>query len=94
MTFLEKAKDFLTKNPHFFGILFVIFGILGLLASIFDWNLIFGEVSGVTYNLKKVDGWVNFFGRKPARIIFGIGSCMVILAGVTWFLIYAFYYKR
>jgi hypothetical protein len=65
----------------------------GLLAAIFDWDWVFGNVSGVTYNLKKVDGWVNFFGRKIARIIFGVSSFFTILAGILWFLIYAFYYN-
>jgi flagellar biosynthesis protein FlhB len=90
---MEQIKEFLTANPQYFGILFVIIGVGGLLGSIFDWNWIFGDVSPVTYNLKKIDGWVNMFGRKTARVIFGIISSFVILAGIVWFWIYAFYYK-
>jgi hypothetical protein len=44
--------------------------------------------------MKKIDGWVNFFGRRNARIISGIGSVVTVLAGIGWFLIYAFYYKN
>jgi hypothetical protein len=69
-------------------------GVSGLISSIFNWNFVFGDVSGVTYNLKKIDGWVNMFGRKPARVVFGIVSSLVIIAGIVWFLIYAFYYKK
>ncbi|MDR2905120.1 MAG: immunity 17 family protein [Helicobacteraceae bacterium] len=90
---MEQIKEFLAANPHYFGLLFVIIGVGGLLASIFDWSWIFGDVSGIAYNLKKIDGWVNMFGRKTARILFGILSSFVILGGIVWFVIYAFYYN-
>jgi len=89
---MDKLKDFITANPQYFGIFFVLVGIMGLLAAIFDWNWLFGNVNTNTYNLKKIDGWVNFFGRKTARIISGVGSVLTILAGIVWFWIYGYYY--
>jgi hypothetical protein len=89
---LENAKEFLTENPHFFGIFIALFGLVMLVSAIVDANWLFGDVNTLDYNLKKIDGWVNFFGRRNARIISGIGSALTILAGIAWFLIYAFYY--
>ncbi len=72
---MEKVKEFLSANPHFLGILFAIVGVAGLLAAIFDWDWLFKkDVSGVTYSLKKIDGWINMFGRNTARVFVGIGS--------------------
>jgi hypothetical protein len=90
---METAKEFLTTNPHYGGIFIALVGVMGVLASIFNWNWVFGNVSGVTYNLEKIDGWVNIFGRKAARIVFGILSFLAFSGGVLWFWIYAFYYN-
>ncbi len=81
----DKLKPFLTENPHYLGLFFALLGIIGLVCAIMDVNWLFGDVNTVTYNLKKIDGWVNFFGRKPARIIAGAFSCVIILAGLFWF---------
>jgi uncharacterized membrane protein YidH (DUF202 family) len=86
-------EDLFTENPHYFGFFIVFVGVLVLLAAIFDWNWLFGNVSGVTYNLKKIDGWVNWFGRRNARIISGVFAVLLILGGLFWFLLYAFYFK-
>jgi hypothetical protein len=90
---IEKIKDFFTENPEYFGFFFVFVGVLCLVSAIKDANWLFGNVSGVDYNLKKIDGWVNFFGRKTARVIAGIMSVLTILAGIVWFCAYAYYYK-
>jgi hypothetical protein len=90
---IESVKTFFTDNPHFLGIFFALVGVVCLISAIKDANWLFGNVSGLDYNLKKIDGWVNFFGRKTARIIAGFFSVLAILAGIVWFLIYAFYYK-
>jgi hypothetical protein len=91
---LDKLKAFLTEKPQYFGIFFILIGIGGLVSAIVDAHWLFGDVSGVTYNLKKIDGWVNFFGRKPARVISGVFSVFVIFAGIFWFWAYTFYYKK
>lgn len=81
----DKLKPFLTANPHYLGLFFALLGVIGLVCAIMDVNWLFGDVNTVTYNLKKIDGWVNFFGRKPARIIAGAFSIVIILSGLFWF---------
>jgi hypothetical protein len=82
----DKLKSFLAGNPHYLGLFFALFGIAGLICAVTDSNWLFGDVSKVTYNLKKIDGWVNFFGRKTARFISGIISVIIILSGFFWFI--------
>ena len=91
---LEKLKIILTKNPHYFGIFIVFVGVLVLLSAITDANWLFGNVNTTDYNLEKIDGWVNFFGRKTARVISGVFSVVVILGGIFWFWAYGYYYKK
>ena len=87
---LETIKDFFSKHPQYFGIIFCLFGVLLLVAGIKNWEWILG---GRSWNLKKLEGISNFFGRGAARIVAGIFGVVGISAGIVWFCIYAFYYK-
>ena len=90
---IDKLQAYLTEHPEYFGVLFVVFGVVLLVAAIRGSKWLFEkDVSGVTYSLKKIDGWINMFGKKAARVYVGISGVVVIIAGVAWFLIYAFYY--
>ena len=86
---LEAIKEFFAKNPHYFGIIFCAAGVLMLMASVKNWDWFF---RGPSWNLEKIEGINNFWGRTVARIVAGIGGIVVIIAGIVWFLIYAFYY--
>jgi uncharacterized membrane protein YraQ (UPF0718 family) len=87
---MEFITEFLKNNPHYAGLLFVFFGILFLLATIYDWDCLFkNDVSGVTCNLKKIDGWINLFGRKAARVFVAVMSVSSIIGGMVWFWIYS-----
>ena len=94
---MEQIKQYfeetLTENPHYFSFFIVFVGVLILLAAIFDWNWLFGNVNTLDYNMGKIDGWVNMFGRKTARIISGVFSVLVIFCGLFWFWAYEYYYK-
>ena len=83
---MENIQQFLSDNPVIYGIFLLLLGLFLLLGAIFDWNWIFGNVSPVNYNFGKIDGLVNFFGQKTARIIFGTFSVLMMLGGVlvTW----------
>ena len=81
----ERIKQFFTDNPRFFGLFIVFVGVGGLVCAIIDVDWLYGDVNRTTYNLTKIDGWVNFFGRKTARILSGILSVVVILSGLLWF---------
>ena len=54
------------------------------MAAIFDWSFIFGDVNRSNYNPEKLDGIINLFGRKTARVVCGILSIVVIGAGILW----------
>ena len=87
--FLEKLgdnlKQLIAENPMFyFGWFTLVVGIFILAASIFNWNWIF---KGHSYNLQKIEGISNMFGRGFARIYFGIGGIVCIILGIILILI-------
>ena len=71
-----------------YGIFLIMLGVFLLLGAIFDWHWIFGNISPVNYDLGKVDGLVNFFGRKTARVVLAILSISVMAGGVVWIYIH------
>ena len=79
---MENIQQFLSDNPVIYGIFLFLLGLFLLLGAIFDWNWIYGNVSPVNYDWGKIDGIVNCFGRKTARIILGTFSVLVMLGGV------------
>jgi hypothetical protein len=81
---MEKIQQFLSENPLRSGVLIVAAGILLLLAAVCNWNWLFGDVTPMTYNTGKIDGMVNLFGRKTARIVCGILSVLTIAGGLVW----------
>ena len=84
---MDKLKDFFTENPHIFGLLFAIFGVVLLISAITGAKWLFkNDVSRVTYSLRKIDGWINMFGVKTTRIMVGISSVFIIITGLFWFL--------
>jgi hypothetical protein len=79
---MEKIQKFLSDNPLYCGVLIFVVGIVLFAACIFDWDRLFGNVNPMTCNTRKIDGLVNVFGRKTARIVCGILSFMMIIGGV------------
>jgi hypothetical protein len=59
-------------------------GVFLVLASVFNWDWIF---KGHSYNLKKIEGISNMFGRGFARIWFGLGSMGCIIIGIILIII-------
>lgn len=76
----EQMRLFVADHPIFYGIIYLVFGILFLLSAIYDVDFIFRNTG--SYNLKKIEGWVNMFGRKTARIIVGSAGAFVILISI------------
>jgi len=85
---MDKIQQYLASNPEWAGVLIVVIGILLLCSAIFDWNWIFGHGSATNFNLWKVDGIMNIFGRKTARVILAIFSIAMIAGGIVWIWIY------
>jgi hypothetical protein len=82
--FLEKLGDrlqeFISQRPmYFFGWFALAVGVFMLAASIFHWKWVF---SGYSYNMKKIEGISNMFGRGFARVWFGIGGVACIVLGI------------
>ena len=69
-------------NPIFIGVMIALIGLVLFLGSVFDWNWLYGDVSPATYSIGKLDGLINIFGRKTARILFGAFSFFIFLVGV------------
>ena len=80
----SKLKLFFSENPFIWGILIALLGLFFLLAAIYNWNIIFGDVSRVTYDLRKIDGIINMFGKKTARIFVGAFGILFIAGGLVW----------
>jgi hypothetical protein len=78
----DKIQQFFANSPTAFGALIAFIGLFLFWGSVFDWNWIFGDVSRTTYSARKIDGLINLFGRKAARIIFGAFSFFIFLVGV------------
>jgi hypothetical protein len=73
---------FFRSHPAVIGVLVAVVGLFLFLAAILNWNWIFGDVSRANYSLCKIDGLVNLFGRKTARIIVGLFGLVIIFAGL------------
>lgn len=71
---------FIVNNPVCYGILIIVLGILLLLSAIYDVNFIFRE--NASYNMQKIEGWVNIFGRKTARFMVGSMSIVLMIIGM------------
>ena len=76
----EKLQQLIAQNPpYYIGWLALVVGVFVLLASIFNWNWVF---KGHSYNLEKIEGISNIFGRGVARIYFGIGGIICVILGI------------
>ncbi|MCL2114911.1 MAG: Imm17 family immunity protein [Methanobrevibacter sp.] len=85
---IDEIIEFFSEQPQYFGIIFVCFGILMICAGIKNWGWFF---IGNNYDLNKIEGINNFFGRKIARIVTVFSGIVVVIAGIVWYWIYAFY---
>lgn len=89
---IESIKAYFEEHPAYFGLVIIALGIILLISAIRGSKWLFEkDVSGATYSLDKIDGWINMFGKKTARVVTGITSVILILAGIVWFWIYSFY---
>lgn len=78
----DTIQDYYNQYPVILPLFCIAIGVFILLACIFDWNWVFRNVSTATCNLTKIDGLVNMFGRKAARILTGISAVFIILLGI------------
>ncbi|NDV79048.1 Imm17 family immunity protein [Dysgonomonas sp. 511] len=84
-----KIQEYSDNYPVLLPVICIAAGVFLLLSCIFDWNFIFGDISTANYSFFKIDGLVNIFGRKKARVIVGCVSVFVIGIGVATFYVLA-----
>lgn len=78
----QTIQNYYDQYPIILPLICIAIGVFFLLAAIFNWNWIFGDVSPSTYDLKKIDGWINIFGRKTARIVASLIGIFIIFIGI------------
>jgi len=79
-----KILDVLSKNnPELLGVFLIIFGIFLIVLAVTNPNWFFGN-NLLSYNLKKIQGWIRIIGRNPTRIVVGIMGIFLIVFGVFW----------
>lgn len=84
---MDEIRSYLSENPKVFGLLLTLFGVVMLVSAIRGSNWLFkNDVIGSTDSLDKIDGWINIFGVKAARVVAGVAGVLVILSGLFWFL--------
>ena len=66
-------------HPKGFGFFVLLFGVFALFGAVFNWDWIF---RGPSFNLKKIEGIANFFGRGFARIYWAICAAGCIISGI------------
>ena len=78
---MEALAQFFTDYPVAIGAMIASVGIFLFLLSYFDSDFVFGSVSNATYSTRKIDGLINLFGRKAARVILGALGVFLFLIG-------------
>lgn len=85
--YIDFFNLYIIESKAWGGILISGLGIMLLIGAFKDWNWLFGEVSGATYDLRKLDGIINMFGRKTGRVVTGIAGFILIPIGIGWFVL-------
>ena len=85
---METIQKFFAEYPQYYGVFFCLIGIFMIISAIKNWEWVLG---GHSWNLSKIEGISNFFGRKFARVVMGIFGAIIIIAGIIWFFVYTFY---
>jgi hypothetical protein len=78
---MENVQKFFQENPRYFGIVLVVFGIIIFVSTFFN-NI------PNTYNHKKLDSWINIFGKKNGRIAEIIISSLLLISGVMYLVLW------
>lgn len=78
----DKVGTVLKNYPAVFGIFIILIGVVLFICALKDVQWIFGNT--LSFNVRKVKGWVNLFGRGPARFIVGLMSLILVFIGIFW----------
>jgi uncharacterized membrane protein len=84
---MENIQKYFQENPRIFSIVLIIFGLIIFIANKLNTKWFF-ETNKNTYNLNKLDGWINIFGKRAGKIIGYIMSIGIIIAGIVFIILW------
>ncbi|MDR1974446.1 MAG: hypothetical protein LBQ31_07205 [Bacteroidales bacterium] len=84
---MENIQKYFQENPRIFGIVLIIFGLIIFITNKLNAKLFF-ETNKNTYNLNKLDGWINIFGKRVGKIIGYIMSIGIIISGIVFIILW------
>ena len=75
----DRIGKFLSDNPKYFAVFVIVFGAFAIAAAVFNWDWVF---RGRSFNLQKLEGISNMFGRGTARFAFGGSGVLCVIVGI------------
>jgi putative intracellular protease/amidase len=76
---METLQNFLQAHYQTaLPVMGILTGLLLLLAAKKEASWLFGDVSPATCHLKKLDGWINLFGKRAAKKMMYASAVFVI----------------
>lgn len=83
---MEKVNKYFSASPGLFGYVIIVLGIMLITGAVRDWNWLLEGGDGKVFN---ITWFIDTFGRKAARVMYGITGGVCILIGIAWIYIYA-----
>jgi hypothetical protein len=80
----DRIGKFLSENPRYFAVFVIAFGVFAIAAAVFNWDWVF---RGHSFNIHKLEGLSNLFGRGTARFVFGGSGLLCVITGIILLLV-------
>ena len=81
----ERIGRLFKKEPKYFAVFVIAVGAFMAAAAVFNWDWGF---RGHSYNTEKIEGTANMWGRNFARLKFGCGGLVCVIAGIVCLLVF------
>ena len=75
----DHIGKFLSENPGYFAVFVIAFGVFAIAAAVFNYDWVF---RGHSFNLQKLEGISNMFGRGAARFVFAGSGVLCVITGI------------
>jgi hypothetical protein len=83
--FMDRAHDYFQQHQYMFGWVLVAVGVFFFIGILLDWDWLL-EGDGRAFNI----AWFSeTFGRRAARILFGLFSMGLVALGFAWAFMYS-----
>ena len=80
----DRIGTLFKEQPKYFAVFVILIGAFMAAAAVFNWDWIF---RGHSFNTKKIEGTANMWGRGFARLKFGAGGIVCVIAGIVCLLV-------